>query len=102
MLSGLTSLDVYVKENIILKGDLSTRKLLCCRRCGVAGAVVLTGRLSAKNVTMQSSSKVIYDDGQPKLQCFNDNFDSSSLKPEWVVKPVKGHFPPSKRAFAFN
>lgn len=96
MLSGLTSLDVYVKENIILKGDAQAQgSYYVAGDAVLQEQVVLTGRLSAKNVTMQSSSKVIYDDGQPKLQCFNDNFDSSSLKPEWVVKTSKGSFSPS-------
>ncbi|MDU7310412.1 MAG: DUF6701 domain-containing protein [Aeromonas sp.] len=96
MLSGLTSLDVYVKENIILKGDAQAQgSYYVAGGAVLQEQVVLTGRLSAKNVTMQSSSKVIYDDAQPKLQCFNDNFDSSSLKPEWVVKTSKGSFSPS-------
>ncbi|MGL5408368.1 MAG: lectin-like domain-containing protein, partial [Shewanella sp.] len=89
-------LDVYVKENIILKGDAQAQgSYYVAGDAVLQEQVVLTGRLSAKNVTMQSSSKVIYDDGQPKLQCFNDNFDSSSLKPEWVVKTSKGSFSPS-------
>lgn len=96
MLSGLTSLDVYVKKNITLKGDAQAQgSYYSAGNATLQTNAILTGRVSAQKVEMQSSSKVIYDDGQPKLECFNDNFNSSQLKPEWVVKTSKGTFSPS-------
>ncbi|PJC94653.1 MSHA biogenesis protein MshQ [Aeromonas lusitana] len=47
--------------------------------------VVLRGQLSAKNVNLKGSSKVIYDDGEPLLTCFSDDFSSSTLSNSWVV-----------------
>ncbi|WP_429204677.1 DUF6701 domain-containing protein [Aeromonas veronii] len=47
--------------------------------------VTLLGRISAKNVNLKGNSKVIYDDGQPNLECFNDDFSKSSLGDNWVV-----------------
>ncbi|WP_429102773.1 DUF6701 domain-containing protein [Aeromonas veronii] len=96
MLSGLTSLDVYVKKDITLKGDAQAQgSYYSAGNATLQTNAILTGRVSAQKVEMQSSSKVIYDDGQPKLECFNDNFNSSQLKPEWVVKTSKGTFSPS-------
>lgn len=68
-----------------------------------AGAVVINsnsvinGRVTSKSLTMNSNG-IIRDTVQkfePELQCFNDNFNSSPLKPEWVVKTSKGTFSPS-------
>lgn len=47
--------------------------------------VTLLGRISAKNVNLKGNSKVIYDDGQPNLECFNDDFSKGSLGDNWVV-----------------
>lgn len=94
--TGASDMDIFVGGALYVKGNANVQDSYYVAGDAVLQEqVVLTGRLSAKNVTMQSSSKVIYDDGQPKLQCFNDNFDSSSLKPEWVVKTSKGSFSPS-------
>ncbi|WP_421293172.1 DUF6701 domain-containing protein [Aeromonas veronii] len=94
--TGASDMDIFVGGALYVKGNANVQgSYYVAGDAVLQEQVVLTGRLSAKNVTMQSSSKVIYDDGQPKLQCFNDNFDSSSLKPEWVVKTSKGPFTPS-------
>ncbi|MFM5811563.1 DUF6701 domain-containing protein [Aeromonas veronii] len=94
--TGASDMDIFVGGALYVKGNANVQgSYYVAGDAVLQEKVVLTGRLSAKNVTMQSSSKVIYDDGQPKLQCFNDNFDSSSLKPEWVVKTSKGPFTPS-------
>lgn len=58
----------------------------------------LTGRLSAQNVRMFLNSKVIYDNGTPVLQCFNDNFSQATLSSDWVVSRSSGTFTPSIRS----
>ena len=86
MLSGLTSLDVYVKNDITLKGDAQAQgSYYSAGNAKLQTNAILTGRVSAQKVEMQSSSKVIYDDGQPKLECFNDDFSRSVLGENWVV-----------------
>ncbi|HEH9399140.1 TPA: MSHA biogenesis protein MshQ [Aeromonas sobria] len=68
-----------------------------------AGAVVINsnsvinGRVTSESLTMNSNG-IIRDTVQkfePELQCFNDNFNSLPLKPEWVTKTSKGTFSPS-------
>lgn len=94
--TGASDMDIFVGGALYVKGNTNVQgSYYVAGDAVLQEQVVLTGRLSAKNVTMQSSSKVIYDDAQPKLECFNDNFNSSQLKPEWVVKTSKGTFSPS-------
>lgn len=94
--TGASDMDIFVGGTLSVKGNANVQgSYYVAGDAMLQEQVVLTGRLSAKNVTMQSSSKVIYDDGQPKLECFNDNFNSLPLKPEWVTKTSKGTFSPS-------
>lgn len=94
--TGASDMDIFVGGTLSVKGNANVQgSYYVAGDAMLQEQVVLTGRLSAKNVTMQSSSKVIYDDGQLKLECFNDNFNSLPLKPEWVTKTSKGTFSPS-------
>lgn len=91
-----TSLDVYVGKKLELQSNAQIQgSYYVADDAVLRNSAVLIGRLSAKNVTLQSSSKVIYDAGTPPLQCFTDNFSQSALSNDWVVSRSSGSFTPA-------
>ncbi|MGE6224043.1 DUF6701 domain-containing protein [Aeromonas media] len=64
---------------------------------------VLTGAVSAVNVTMTDNSKVIHEPFtgdwpgicEEELTCFSDDFSASSLSNNWVVAHSSGDFTPA-------
>ncbi|UXK08172.1 MSHA biogenesis protein MshQ [Shewanella putrefaciens] len=95
-LTGLSTLDVYIQNDLLVRGSAKVQgSYYVAGNATLQETTVLTGRLSAKNVTLQSSSKVVYDAGAPVLQCFNDDFSQSALSSDWVVSRSSGSFIPS-------
>ncbi|MCS6192419.1 DUF6701 domain-containing protein [Shewanella baltica] len=94
-----TSLDVYVGKKLEVQSNAQIQgSYYVADDATLLNSAVLIGRLSAKNVNLQSSSKVIYDAGAPVLQCFNDTFSQSALSSDWVVSRSSGTFTPSIRS----
>lgn len=91
-----TSVDVYVGNRLEVQSNAQIQgSYYVADDATLLNSAVLVGRLSAKNVTLQSNSKVIYDAGAPVLQCFNDDFSQSALSSDWVVSRSSGSFTPS-------
>ncbi|MEV3828173.1 MSHA biogenesis protein MshQ [Aeromonas allosaccharophila] len=89
-------MEVYVGGDIKFTGSNTlTGSFYAENYATLENNVTLLGRVSAKHVELKGNSKVIYDGGQPTLECFSDNFSATSLGPEWVVKTSKGTFSPS-------
>ncbi|MCU8070239.1 DUF6701 domain-containing protein [Shewanella sp. SM32] len=96
---GLSTLDVYIKNDLLVRGSAKVQgSYYVAGNATLQETTVLTGRLSAKNVTLESNSKVIYDAGAPVLQCFNDTFSQTTLSSDWVVSRSSGTFTPSIRS----
>lgn len=91
-----TSVDVYVGNRLEVQSNAQIQgSYYVADDAMLLNSAVLVGRLSAKNVTLQSNSKVIYDAGAPVLQCFNDTFSQSALSSDWVVSRSSGTFTPA-------
>ncbi|MCL1089008.1 MSHA biogenesis protein MshQ [Shewanella profunda] len=91
-----TAVDVYVGKKLEVQSNAKIQgSYYVVGDATLLNNAVLVGRLSAKNVTLQSNSKVIYDAGAPVLQCFNDTFSQSALSSDWVVSRSSGSFTPS-------
>ncbi|MDG5902059.1 MSHA biogenesis protein MshQ [Shewanella xiamenensis] len=94
-----TSVDVYVGNRLEVQSNAQIQgSYYVADNATLLNSAVLVGRLSAKNVTLGSNSKVIYDAGAPVLQCFNDTFSQSALSSDWVVSRSSGTFTPSIRS----
>ncbi|MGI2096067.1 DUF6701 domain-containing protein [Shewanella glacialipiscicola] len=90
-----SNLDVYVGKKLEIQSNARVQgRFYVADDAMLLNNAVLVGQLSAKNVTLQTNSKVIYDDG-PVLQCFNDNFSQGTLSNDWVVSRSSGGFTPS-------
>ncbi|MGI2013738.1 DUF6701 domain-containing protein [Shewanella oncorhynchi] len=94
-----TSVDVYVGNRLEVQSNAQIQgSYYVADDAMLHNSAVLVGRLSAKNVTLESNSKVIYDAGAPVLQCFNDTFSQTTLSSDWVVSRSSGTFTPSIRS----
>ncbi|MFM4719633.1 DUF6701 domain-containing protein [Aeromonas bivalvium] len=69
----------------------------------MSGQAVLTGAVSAVNVTMTDNSRVIHEPFtgdwpgicEEDLTCFSDDFSASTLSNDWVVARSSGDFTPA-------
>ncbi|WP_439838997.1 DUF6701 domain-containing protein [Aeromonas caviae] len=88
-MSGNTKLNAILYVNA---GDLA-----------MSGQAVLTGAVSAVNVSMTNNSKVIHEPFtgdwpgicEEDLTCFSDDFSASTLSSDWVAARSSGDFTPA-------
>ena len=100
ILSGLSSLDVYVTGDLLMSGDPLNLDLPKAQgsfyvegNARLTNNSVIQGRVSAKNVSLEGASKIIYDD-EPALSCYPDNFNRAEIGNEWIYSSVSGSSAP--------
>ncbi|PHY62091.1 DUF6701 domain-containing protein [Shewanella xiamenensis] len=94
--TGLSALDVYIQKDLLVRSLAKIQgSYYVAGNATLQNNAVLTGRLSAQDVSLIGSSKVIYDAAAPILQCYTDTFSQSTLSSDWVVSKSGGSFTPS-------
>lgn len=99
-LSGLSNLDIYVTGDLLMSGDPQTLNLPNAQgsfyvegNARLTNNSVIQGRVSAKNISLEGASKIIYDDIFA-LTCYSDNFNRTELGNDWIYSSVTGSSSP--------
>lgn len=99
-LSGLSNLDIYVTGDLLMSGDPQALNLPYAQgsfyvegNARLTNNSVIQGRISAKNISLEGASKIIYDDIF-SLTCYSDNFNRTELGNDWIYSSVTGSSSP--------
>ncbi|MDF2411973.1 DUF6701 domain-containing protein [Aeromonas sp. 1HA1] len=94
--SNLGSLILFGYQDIVLNSDtLINGYVYSDKSLTMNNSAVINGRTTSHSLTMASSSAINDQSFIPALTCFSDNFSSSTLSSDWVVKTSSGSFTPS-------
>jgi MSHA biogenesis protein MshQ len=94
--SNLGSLILFGYQDIVLNSDtLINGYVYSDKSLTMNNSAVINGRTTSRSLTMASSSAINDQSFIPALTCFSDNFSSSTLSSDWVVKTSSGSFTPS-------